>query len=217
VVGGLLLEQPDNHRPAGVVDAFRQPRPGQPRHGEIFHGDRLVLAEQPQGELVVLVGPPVADPAMSNRDPVAGLGPVRRAITFSAELPLDAGEATLGRTQVSRIGDRLGAAVTGDDRREHAQAKVDPGDPVDWRQRDRGALDHERGVVTPVRVADDCDAGGRRRQRTGPAHPQLAYLSDVKPTALAHAEPVSREPYRLAAALGAEPGLPDSAALARAG
>jgi len=64
----------------------------------------LVLAEQPQGELVVLVDPPVADPAMSNRDPVAGLGPVRRAITFSAELPLDAGEATLGRTQVSRIG-----------------------------------------------------------------------------------------------------------------
>jgi hypothetical protein len=65
------------------VDAFRQPRPGQPRHGEVFHGDRLVLADQPQGQLVVVVGAPVADLAVGDRDPMPGLGAVGRPLALA--------------------------------------------------------------------------------------------------------------------------------------
>jgi hypothetical protein len=72
----LLLKQPDEHRPAGIVDALGQPRPGQTYYSEVFHGDRLVLADQPQGELVVMVGPLVADLAVGDRDPMPSLGAV---------------------------------------------------------------------------------------------------------------------------------------------
>src|SRR4029450_10687446 len=56
VPGGLGLQQPDKHGPPGVGYALGQPWPGQRRHGEVLDGDRLVLADQPQGELVMMVG-----------------------------------------------------------------------------------------------------------------------------------------------------------------
>ena len=76
MLGGLVLKQADEAGPAGIVDAFGQPRPGQTDDSEVFDGDRLVLADQPQGELVVMVGPLVADLAVGDRDPMPSLGAV---------------------------------------------------------------------------------------------------------------------------------------------
>jgi hypothetical protein len=99
VLDSLFLKQADEQRPPGVVDAPAQPRPGQPRHSEVFDGDRLVLADQPQGELVVVVGPPVADLAMADRDPMPGLDPVGRSLALVGQRPLGAGQAPLSGAQ----------------------------------------------------------------------------------------------------------------------
>src|SRR5215213_1600358 len=99
VLGGLGLQQPDKHGPPSVVDALGQPRPGQPRHGEVLDGDRLVLADQPQGELVVMVGSPVADLAVGDRHPHPGLGAIGGSFLLPGEGPLGVGQALFGGAQ----------------------------------------------------------------------------------------------------------------------
>jgi hypothetical protein len=76
VLGGLGLQQPDKHRPPSVVDALGQPCSSQSGHGQILDGDRLVLTDQPQGELVMMVGALIADPTVGDRDPQARFRPV---------------------------------------------------------------------------------------------------------------------------------------------
>jgi hypothetical protein len=97
--------------------------------GEVFHGDDLVLADQPQGELVMMVGAAVADLAVGDRHPVASLGPVGRSLPLPGRAALRLGQAPLGGTQRPRVGNQLAGAVAGGDRREHGQAEVDPGRP----------------------------------------------------------------------------------------
>jgi hypothetical protein len=74
------------------MDAPGQPRPGQPGHGEVLDGDHLVLADQPKGELVVVIGPPVADLPVRSRDPAVGLGAVGGSFLL-------AGQGALGTSQ----------------------------------------------------------------------------------------------------------------------
>lgn len=52
-MSGLLLDQPDQRGPAPVVDRPGQFRPGQTGDGQVFQVDRLVVADQPEGQLVV--------------------------------------------------------------------------------------------------------------------------------------------------------------------
>ena len=99
-----------------------QPRPGQSRHGEVFHGDRLVLADQPQGQLVMVVGPPVADLTVGDRDLMPGPVPVDRPLAFAGQRPLGLGKAPLGGVQAPRVGHLLDAAVAGRDGGEPGQA-----------------------------------------------------------------------------------------------
>jgi hypothetical protein len=95
VVCSLGFQQANKHRPASVVDALGQPRSGQPAHGEVLNGDRLVLADQPQGELVMMVGALVTDPTVGDRDPQARLRVVLGPLLLAAELPLRAGQLPL--------------------------------------------------------------------------------------------------------------------------
>jgi hypothetical protein len=62
------------------VDALGQAGPSKPGHAHVFDGDHLVLADQPKGELVVVIGPRIADLAVRARNPAAGLGAVGRAL-----------------------------------------------------------------------------------------------------------------------------------------
>src|SRR5512132_3514449 len=215
VLGGLGLQQPDKHGPPSVVDALGQPRPGQPRHGEILDGDRLVLADQPQGELVMMVGALVADPTVGDRDPQTRLRPVLRPLPLAAELPLRNGQAPLSDAQVPRVGEGLDGAVAGSDCGERDQAKIDPGGARHGWQRGRVAFDHKGGVVAAVRLPDDRHAGWRRGQFAGPAHTHLADLGYIQPGP-AEREAVTGKPDRLAAVLGPEPWAPDPAAFALA-
>jgi hypothetical protein len=89
----------------------------------------LVLADQPKGELVVMIGPPVADLAVGDRDPHSGLRPVGRPLVRPGELPLRAGEPPLRSAVVPQVGDLLYAAVAGRDRSEPDQAEIDPSSP----------------------------------------------------------------------------------------
>src|SRR5699024_6021715 len=54
---GLLLDQPDQDPPAGVVDRPGQARARETRDRERLQTDRLILTNQPGGELVVVVQP----------------------------------------------------------------------------------------------------------------------------------------------------------------
>jgi hypothetical protein len=197
------------------MHALGQAGASKPGHAQVLHGDRLVLADQPKGELVVVIGPPVADLAVRGRDPHAGLGAVGRALGFAGELPLGAGELPLCGAQVPRVGNLLDGAVAGGDRSQPGQAEVDPGGPGHRWQRGRVPLDHERGVAAAVGFAEDGDAGWHRRQRPRPAHPQLPDLGHRQPGPV-QGEAVAGEPDRLAAVLAPEPRVPDPAALAAA-
>src|SRR5918994_3724072 len=218
VLGGLGLQQAEKRRPPGVVDALGQPRPGQSRHSEVLDGDRLVLTDQPQGELVMMVGPPVADPTVGDRDPQTRLRPVPRPLLLAGQVALGADQAPLGGAQVPRVGEGLDGAVAGSDRGERDQAKIDSGGARHRWQRGRVAFDHKRGIVAAVRLPDDRDAGRCRGQLAGPAHPNLADLGYIQPGP-AEREAVTGEPDRLAAVLAPEPWAPDpaTAALARDG
>src|SRR5512132_154890 len=87
-------------------------------HGEVLDGDRLVLADQPQGKLVMVVGALVADPTVGDRDPQACFRPVLGSLLLAAELPLRAGQAPLSGPQEPRVGEGLDGAVAGGDRGE---------------------------------------------------------------------------------------------------
>jgi hypothetical protein len=173
----------------------------------------LVLADQPQGELVVVIGAFLADLAVGDRQAMAGLSAVGRAFLLAGQCPLRAGKPPLGGAQVPRVGDGLDGAVAGGDRGEDDQAKIDPGGACYRWQRGRVAVDHEGGVVAAVRFTDDGDAGRHRWQLAGPAHAHLADLGEVQP-ARVEREAVAGEPDRLATALGPVPRAADPAALA---
>jgi hypothetical protein len=162
-----------------------------------------------------MIGPPVADPAMRDRNPVAGPGAVGRPLALAGELPLGASKLPLRGAKVPRVGNLLDGAVAADDRRQPDQAEVNPGGTGHRRQRGRVALDHEGGVEAAVRLAEDGDAGWHRRQRPRPAHPHLADLGHLQLCPV-QGEAVAGEPDRLTAVLGPEPRLPDPAALAAA-
>jgi hypothetical protein len=108
----------------------------------------------------MVIGAPVADGAVGDRDPMPGLDPVGRPLALAGELPLCTGKPPLGDAQVPGVGDRLDGAVAGGDGGKGGQAKVDPGSPRHGAKRGRVALDHERGVEAAVRLADDGDSGG---------------------------------------------------------
>jgi hypothetical protein len=86
----------------------------------------LVIADQPQGEFVVVVGPSVADLPMSDRDPVPGLSAVGRALALAGQGALCAGQAPLGSAQVAGVGDRLGRTVASGDRRDTRRPRSIP-------------------------------------------------------------------------------------------
>src|ERR1019366_6281591 len=71
-------QQPRQCRPASIGHRLRQPGPGQAGHGQVLHIDRLVIAGDAMGQLVMGVQAGIADPAMLDSDPAHRLdAPVR--------------------------------------------------------------------------------------------------------------------------------------------
>jgi len=54
---GLVLQHMHECRPARIMHGFGQPGAGEPFDRQVFHGDRLVLADQRRGELVMELTP----------------------------------------------------------------------------------------------------------------------------------------------------------------
>src|SRR5699024_3101299 len=92
VLGRLLLDQPDQGSPAGVVDRPGQARAREARDRERLQADYLVLVDDPGGELVMVVEPGGRDLLVDTGDLDPGLGPVRGTLLPAGELPLGAGE-----------------------------------------------------------------------------------------------------------------------------
>ena len=61
---GLVLQHGHEPGPAGVVDGLGQAGPGETLHCEVLDGDRLVVADQRRGQLVVKVPPGIGHPGM---------------------------------------------------------------------------------------------------------------------------------------------------------
>ena len=105
LTGGLEPADPGNVRryraassstagepgPAGVVHGPGQPGPRQPGHAQVLGVDRLIVADQPQRDLVRVVEPGFPYRAVQDRDPVPGPGPVRGAVLPAGQGPLRAG------------------------------------------------------------------------------------------------------------------------------
>jgi beta-glucosidase len=89
VLRGLGFQQAEKGSPPSVVDALGQPRSGQSRHGEVLNGDRLVLADQPQGQLVMVIGPLVADPGEGVADVLFGHRPFTGRLSMTWPRTLD--------------------------------------------------------------------------------------------------------------------------------
>ena len=67
----LILQHAHESRPPGIVNGLSQPGASEPRHCQVLHGDRLVVADQCRGEPVVEIAPRIGHPGMrsGNLDP----------------------------------------------------------------------------------------------------------------------------------------------------
>lgn len=61
-------------------------------NGEVLDHDRLVLTNEPSGDLVQVIASPVGDTRTNLRDPATGFLPVRRTLGLPRESPMDAGQ-----------------------------------------------------------------------------------------------------------------------------
>ena len=68
---GLVLQHRDERRPSGVVDGLGQACTGESLDRQVLHGNRLVLANDPCGELVVELAPCVGDLRVSAGGPAS--------------------------------------------------------------------------------------------------------------------------------------------------
>ena len=156
----LLLDQPQELRPAGVVDGPGQPGTGQPGHG-------ACPRRRPLGCRGPAAAPSCARgraglPAPCGARPRPGAGPwpgwrslsacgTAPAAPGPAGVPSPAGTADCAITSPSEVTARL------------AQADIDAHLTITGGERRGLAFHHERGVVPAVRLPDHRD---RRRLRT---------------------------------------------------
>ena len=117
----------------------------------------MVVADQPQSQLVMRIEPGLPDLAVQHRDPPDRLATVRAAALLAGERPLCPAKAPLRLAEVARVVDDL--PVGGD--HEPARPEINPHLARARRERLLVAFDDERHVVPPVRLADH--RAGRRR------------------------------------------------------
>ena len=70
------------------VHAARQPGPRQTGDGQILQVDRLVIADQPESELVVCVKSSLPHLAVQDGNPTGGLASIRRGALLARQSPL---------------------------------------------------------------------------------------------------------------------------------
>lgn len=104
----LVLQHGRERRPTSVENRLRQTRTRQPRHRRVLHRDRLVLADQPSGELMVEVPACVGNSSTRACQFDPGLLPIRRSLLLTREGPLQPLELRFCLVQKSRSID-LGA------------------------------------------------------------------------------------------------------------
>src|ERR1035437_6718895 len=78
-------QQPHQYRPAGIGHRLRQPGPGQPAPGQVLHIDRLVIAGDAVGQLVMCVQAGIADLAVLDSYPAHRLGAPDRSFRLPCQ------------------------------------------------------------------------------------------------------------------------------------
>ena len=118
VLCGLLLQQPDEvAHPASWTLLANRVR-AKPRHAQLLDGYLFVLADQPQGELVVLILPPVSHSPLRYRYPHASPSLLLSTpFAFPPAALCSLAEPPLRRSQVPLVGYLLGGPVAGHYRR----------------------------------------------------------------------------------------------------
>ena len=130
VLRGFLLDQSGQDPPSGVVHGPGEAGAGQAGDAQGLQGDRLVLTDKAEGELVVVVGAGLPHLAVQRRHTLASFLPVVRSFLLPGQGPLGAGQGPLLPSQPLRVGDFLLRAITGGDHGQVGQAHVHPGHPV---------------------------------------------------------------------------------------
>src|ERR1035437_4717415 len=115
-------QQPNQGRPAGVGHRLAQPGPGQTGHGQVLHVDRLVIAGDAVGQLVMCDQGGIADPAMLDSNPTRRLGAPLRSLRLPRQGPLRPGQRPRLPAQVARVLDDL----TGGQDCEVGKPEIDP-------------------------------------------------------------------------------------------
>jgi hypothetical protein len=185
-------------------------------HGEVLDGDRLVLADQPQGKLVMVVGALVADPTVATatrrRAFALFLDPfcLRLSCRCARARRRSAARRSRGLARVSMV-PSLAAIVANEIRPRSIRAVRNTGGSGG-----RVAFDDEGGVGAAVWLADDGDAGRHPGQLAGPAHAHSADFGYIQPGPVER-EAVAGESDRLTSVLRPKPRAPDPAAVAPAG
>ena len=180
------------------------PGAGEAVDRQVFHGDRLVVADQRRGELVVKVAPRVRHPRMRPGDLDPGLVPVPASLLLTRQSALRAPELLLRPPQEPRGGDLPAVGQ----HREMGQPEVDAHHRSGSGKRARRGLHDEAREVPARRVPDHGHAGRPGRQFPGPAHRYVPDLRQPQLPVRQHLEPgVGGEPDRLPVILaGLEPG-----------
>ena len=139
VEGRLVLQHGRELAQPGVVDARGQLGAAHPGDVEGFHAHRLVLTDQPGGELMVEVPAGVGHPGVQPGDPATGLLPVLAALVLAGHVALGTDQRLLPLPQPTRVVDLL----PGGEGREAGQAEVNPNRRVHRGQRHLPDLDDE--------------------------------------------------------------------------
>jgi hypothetical protein len=151
----LIGEHGRELAPTRVVDGFGEVGPAEPGHVQGLHAHRLVLTDQPGGELVVEVPPGIGRLHMQAGDPTPSLLPVLRPLLLPAHVPLGAAQRLLPLPKPARV------ALLPPVRQGHEgrQAKVHAHRRLDDGERYLPRLHDERGVVPSCAVQSDGDRG----------------------------------------------------------
>ena len=170
----FVLQYGTEFRPRRIGNrAGQAPVAHQVADSQVLDRDQLVILDDPSGQLVQKVPPPVSDPGVDSGHSLASLGLVLRSLLFTGQFLLRPRKTLLVVLPESRSGDLLSRG----ERHETAQSKIDPNCRVSgWRHLANGDIDEQRHEPSPRCVAGHRHSGGGGvlRQQSRPANVERA-------------------------------------------
>jgi len=171
IPGRLVFQHEPKFRPGRVGDRTGQLAvPNHAGHIQVLDHDRLVLTNEPSGELVQEISTTVGDPCVDARDPKSGPSPVVGSFLLTCQPSLCASEPHLITLTMPRVGDLLPCRQCD----QAGDTSIDTDRGSRWSQVSYLGLNQQRQVPPASRVTRH---GHSRRlgpfgQRTRPANRQ---------------------------------------------